>query len=62
MDKLDRLGWAATMTLESYGVRVGLRTNHPTLLPEVTERLPPGWKATKGRIVDRLYSLRIFLS
>lgn len=45
------------MTLDSYGTRVGIRTNDPTLLDEVIGRLPPGWKAPKGPIVDRLYSI-----
>src|SRR2546430_2563312 len=32
MAKIDRLGWAAGFAFESYGARVGVRTNDPAAL------------------------------
>lgn len=57
MRKLDRLGWAAGMTVQAYGVRIGLRTNQPEALERLTEILPPGWKAARGQTVERIFSL-----
>jgi len=57
MRKLDRLGWAAGTTVQAYGVRVGLRTNRPEALEQLTAILPPGWKAARGRTVERIFSL-----
>lgn len=59
MEKIDRLGWAAGISLVSYGVRVGVRTNRPEVLDDVVERLPPGWKHAESPIVDRLYSFLV---
>src|SRR6266498_286213 len=57
MDKIDRLGWAAGISFISYGVRVGVRVNNPDILDRLTDRFPPGWKPSRGRVVERLYSL-----
>jgi len=57
MRKLDRLGWAAGMTVLAYGVRIGLRTNQPEALEKLTAILPPGWKTARGRTVERVFSL-----
>jgi hypothetical protein len=57
MLKLDRLGWAASLAVESFGVRVGLRATTERGLARLAERLPPGWKRARGRVVERLYSL-----
>jgi hypothetical protein len=57
MRKIDRLGWAAGLVFSSYGVRVGLRVNDPLALELLKERLPPGWKPSAARVVERLYSL-----
>jgi len=59
MDKLDRLGWAAGLTFTAYGVRVGVRTNDPSILDRVRAVLPPGSRASSGRGVDRLFSLTV---
>jgi len=59
MRKLDRLGWAAGTTVQAYGVRIGLRTNRPEALAQLTAILPPGWKAARGRTVERLFSLYV---
>jgi hypothetical protein len=57
MEKLDRLGWVAGFSFVSYGVRIGVRVNQPSLLEELEPLLPPGWRPTKSPRVDRLYSL-----
>jgi hypothetical protein len=59
MRKLDRLGWVAGTTVQAYGVRIGLRTNQPEALEQLIAILPPGWKAARGRTVERLYSLYV---
>jgi hypothetical protein len=59
MDKLDRLGWAASVIFDAYGLRIGVRVNRPEVLDRVRERLPPGWRPSSSAVVDRLYSLRL---
>jgi hypothetical protein len=56
MAKLDRLGWAAGLVCESFGVRVGLRATTAEGLARLAARLPPGWRPARGRAVERLYS------
>jgi hypothetical protein len=57
MDKIDRLGWAAGISIKSYGVSVGIRTNDAGLLDGLIERLPPVWQPARSMVVDRLYSV-----
>jgi hypothetical protein len=57
MQKLNRLDWAESITLSSFGVRAGVRVNAPGLLRHVLPLLPPGWKKSRRVIVQRLYSL-----
>ena len=57
MQKVDRLDWAAGMSIRSYGLRIGFRSNDPALLERIPEHLPAGWKADTSLAVDRLYSL-----
>ena len=57
MRKVDRLGWAAGFAFESYGRRVGVRTNRAEELERVKAQLPPGWKPSRSKTVERLYSL-----
>src|ERR1051326_6942658 len=57
MAKIDRLGWAAGISVVTYGRRIGIRVNHPDALEYVWPCLPPGWKASESPVVDRLYSL-----
>jgi hypothetical protein len=57
MEKLDRLGWAAGLAFDAYGLRIGVRVNRPEALERLPERLPPGWKPSPSEIVDRLFSL-----
>ncbi|HYO92773.1 MAG TPA: hypothetical protein VEQ40_14115 [Pyrinomonadaceae bacterium] len=57
MDKIDRLGWAAGISIKSYGVSVGIRTNDASLLDGLIERLPPVWRPARSTVVERLYSV-----
>src|SRR5262249_52871706 len=56
MEKIDRLGWAAGMAFQSYGVRIGIRVNNPEVLEQLLPYLPLGWKPASPA-VDHLYSL-----
>lgn len=59
MQKVDRLGWASGVCFWSYGLKIGVRVNVPTVPEEVYLALPPGWKPAEPPFVDLLYSLRI---
>jgi hypothetical protein len=59
MAKIDRLGWAAGVSVYAYGWRIGIRVNKPEVLGRVAERLPPGWEPGCSPLVDRLYSFRV---
>jgi hypothetical protein len=54
---VDRLGWAAGIPFDSYGVRLGVRVNAPAVLDAVLSRLPPGWTPARGPVVDELFSV-----
>src|SRR6266704_6664999 len=57
MAALDRLRWTAGLSVLSYGLRVGIRVTDPSVLARVRERLPPGWRPTRSRRVQRLFSV-----
>lgn len=57
MKKLDRLGWAAGISITAYGVRVGIRINQTAALSQIPKHLPFGWRPVAGATVDRLYSI-----
>jgi hypothetical protein len=59
MEKIDRLGWAAGLSVYAYGLRIGIRVNKPEVLEKVRERLPPGWEPGCSPFVDALYSLKV---
>ena len=59
MQKIDRLGWAAGLSLKSYGVRIGIRCNERTGLDQVWPHLPRQCEVVDGPVVDRLYSILI---
>ncbi len=59
--RIDRLGWAAGTCIDSYGVKVGVRSNEPRLLDLLEARLPPGWKPSASPVVDRLFSVWVDL-
>ncbi len=63
--KVDRPGWTVGQNFTAYGLRFGLRANHPAALEQAAPRLPLGWQATPtgdtddAVEVDILYSLRL---
>lgn len=59
MEKLGRLGWAAGLAIEVFGVKLGIWVNTPEVLEEITAFLPPGWQviADPAPVVDHLFSL-----
>ena len=59
MERLDRLGWAAGIAFESYGLRIGVRTNTPNILPQLGSYFPPNWTPATDPEVDWLYSLKV---
>ena len=59
MEKIDRLGWVAGISLSTYGLRVGVRVSDPAVLGRAAEALPPGWEPACAPFVDHLYSLKV---
>jgi hypothetical protein len=59
MHKLDSLDWRASLTLKSYGVRIGIRSNSHKSLSSIQQHLPNNWTPSASPIVDRLYSIMI---
>jgi hypothetical protein len=59
MEKIDRLGWTAGISFQSYGVRVGIRANDFDALERARDYLPPEWKPAASNVVGRLYSLLV---
>src|SRR5437660_927888 len=59
MAKIDRLGWAAGVSIHAYGRRIGIRTNEAAILDPIHDLLPPGWEPCVSPVVDHLFSLRI---
>lgn len=57
MDKLDRLGWAAGIAFQVFGVRIGIRVNDPLVVEAILSRVPNGWTQLQSTEVDRLYSV-----
>ena len=55
--RLDRVGWCAGTCVEAHGVRLGLRTNAPSLMDELRRCLPPGARPSRSRVVDELFSI-----
>jgi len=59
LERLNRFHWQATLSLVSYGVRIGIRVSDPGILEQIHAYLPPGWKTTASPVVDELYSVII---
>ena len=59
MTRVDRLGWEFGFSLQSYGVRVGIRSNDPAALVSARRHLPSEWEAISSPLVDRVYSILI---
>lgn len=57
MEKIDRLGWADGICFSTYGARIGIRVNEPSVLARLPRHLPPHWKPVSSPIVDGIYSL-----
>lgn len=55
--RLDRVAWRAGACVEAHGVRLGLRTNAPSVLGELRRVLPPGWRPRRSAVVDELFSI-----
>lgn len=57
MERLNALDWADGLCFSAYGIRIGIRVTTPRLIPELLPRFPPGWKPSRTRNVQWLYSL-----
>jgi hypothetical protein len=57
MGKIDRLGWAAGLSFEAFGLKIGLRVTDPLSLDAFVARMPADWTLLESRVVDRLYSV-----
>src|SRR6266566_7858259 len=57
MEKIDRLGWAAGVAFQVFGLRIGIRVGNPLVLEAVLSRVPAGWTRLQSAAVDRLYSI-----
>jgi hypothetical protein len=55
--RLERVGWQAGTCVEAHGVRLGLRTNAPSVMGELRRCLPPGWRPGRSARVDELFSI-----
>jgi hypothetical protein len=56
---IDKMGWPFAAVIQSYGVRVGLRSNQGELLQEMLTLLPPGaTKISEEQSVSRIFSIR----
>ena len=55
--RIDRLGWLAGTCFDAYGLRVGVRTNAPSVLERLGAHLPPGWRACASPLVDQIFSV-----
>src|SRR5947209_5411990 len=53
--------WIAGLAITVHGVRLGIRANDPSLLSQLHEFLPYGWKpyGSDDPVVDRLFSIWI---
>jgi hypothetical protein len=57
MALIDRLSWTGGIAFSSYGLRIGIRVTNRSVLDDVIDYLPPGWRPVATPTVDRLYSL-----
>lgn len=56
MEKLDRLGWAADLSFQAYGLAIGVRANDASLLKAIRPYLPPGLKPASAP-AKKVYSI-----
>ena len=57
MEELNRLGWAAGLSIVAFGVRFGIRSTSKKALERVIPHLPLGSKECASNKVELLYSL-----
>jgi hypothetical protein len=57
MARLDRLGWAAELFIQTFGLTIGIRANDEGLLHTMGPYLPPGSKTVSAALVKKLYSV-----
>ena len=57
MAKLDRLGWAGELSIQTFGLAIGIRANDQALLDLIDPYLPPGSKTISATVVKKLYSI-----
>jgi hypothetical protein len=59
MDRLDRLGWLGGLYFTSFGARIAIRVNDPTVLERLPRYLPPLCEPAAAAKVDALCSLHV---
>src|SRR6185369_7245554 len=59
LSDLDRFQWVESIRFNSFGVRVGVRVDRSGVLNRIEPFLPPGWKPSRSRNVDRVYSVLV---
>lgn len=59
LSDLDRLQWVERIRFNSFGVRVDVRVDRTGVLDQIEPYLPPGWKPSRSRNVDRVYSVLV---
>jgi len=59
LSDLDRLQWVESIRFNSFGVRVAVRVDRTGVLDRIEPFLPPGWKPSRSRNVDRVYSVLV---
>lgn len=47
------------MTVTIDRLRIGIRTNDPSITDDLLRLLPPGWKVSSSRHADRVFSVRV---
>jgi hypothetical protein len=57
MEKIDRLGWAAGVAFDAYGLKLGVRVNHESALDRALAALPYGWRHMSSPYVDNVFSV-----
>ena len=57
IEHLDELAWSTEVSLDAYGVLVGLRASDGSAPTTVRRVMPPGARLADARVVDALYSV-----
>lgn len=56
-ERANSFRWVGGLSINAYGVRVGIRTNSAKALQAIPSCLPLGWKPAASPAVERLYSV-----